>query len=200
MVLSGDNNPVSVALGITSPSPVPQFAFKDTTSGFQPTVAKADKDKQMHAAKRITPAVQTAVSQLIQTGYVDPNTWGDSAAIADLFTDAAKGQIEPNVDTLTLGADASETYESLDPTPGRLKVVALTDGKSNATRAMAEYRFNGKAILKDGTVAKIAVNGTLFLVPDGDTWKIEAFDVNREVKPVTPKTSASAPSSPSESA
>ena len=80
----------------------------------------------------------------------------------------------------------------------RVKVVALTDGNANATRAMADFDFTGKATLDDGTYAKVTVTGTLFLVPEGDTWKIESFHVRREIEPKAPKASAS--TSPSGSA
>jgi hypothetical protein len=193
LFLSGGNNPVSDALGITSPSPVPEFTFnhKHVTSGFEATVAKVNKEKQQHAAKQITPAVQAAVTQLLQTGYVDPDTWGDAGAIDDLFTGTAKDQVEPNVDTLTLGTAAADTYESFDPSnANRLKVVAMTDGNAAAIRSMATFEFTGKANQSDGNVAKVTVTGTLFFVPEGNDWKIEAFSVQREIKPMQPKSSA----------
>jgi hypothetical protein len=195
----GNNNPIAVIIGDTQPPP-PTFAFKNVASGYEATVAKVDKKKQMKAGKAIAPDVQAVVTDLLQTGYVDPDSWGDVGAIEDFFTGSASDQVEPNIDTLTLGTDAGETYESLSPTTSRLKVVALTDGDANATRAMADFDFGGKATLTDGTSAKVTVTGTLFLVPDGDTWKIEAFDVRREIKPKKPKASASASTSPSETA
>jgi hypothetical protein len=191
-ILSKDNPITSIIPGVES-SPVPEFAFnhKHVTSGFEATVAKVNKDKQQHAAKQVTPAVQAAVTQLLQTGYVDPDTWGDAGAIDDLFTGTAKDQVEPNVDTLTLGTAAADTYESFDPSnANRLKVVAMTDGNAAAIRSMATFEFTGKANQSDGTVAKVTVTGTLFFVPEGNDWRIEAFSVQREIKPMTPKSSA----------
>jgi hypothetical protein len=191
LLLSGGNNPVSTALGISSSPPPPTFTFKNVTSGFEGTVAKVDKKKQLNAAKAITKPVEGVVTQYLQAGYVDPDTWGDAGAIDDLFTGTAKDQVDPNVDTLTLGPNASDTYESFDPSTGNhLKVVALTDGNANAIRAMATFDFTGKANQSDGGLAKVTVTGTLFLVPDGNDWKIEAFDVRREIQPVKPKSSA----------
>ena len=195
----GGDSPIAAIIGDTTPPPE-TFVFKNVASGYQATVAKVDKKKQMKTAKAITPDVQAVITELLQTGYVDPDTWGDAGAIEDLFTGPAVDQVEPHVDTLTLGTDAADTYESLNPNASRLKVVALTDGDANATRAMADFDFSAKATLDDGTLAKVTVTGILFFVPDGDTWKIEAFDVRREIEPKKPKASASASTSPSESA
>jgi hypothetical protein len=200
LLLGGKDNPIAQVITGKSTPPTPTFAFKNVTSGIQPTVAKVDKKKQMKAAVAITPDVQSQVTELVQIGYVDPDTWGDTGAIKDLFVGSAVDQVEPNIDTLTLGTDAGDTYESLNPTSSHIKVVALTDGDANATRAMADFNFSGKATLDDGSSAKVTVTGTLFFVPDGNSWKIEAFDVRREIKPKKAKASATASPSSSESA
>ncbi len=65
---------------------------------------------------------------------------------------------------------------------------------------MAQVSFRGKAANTDGTYTDIEVTGTLFLVPDGNDWKIEAFNLRRSEEPgKAPRASASA-ASPSESA
>jgi hypothetical protein len=190
-LLSGGKDSPLQAILPGSSAPVPTFAFKNVTNGFEGTVAKIDKKKQLEAAKAITKPVEGVVTTYVQTGYVDPGSWGDAGAIDDLFTDTAKGQVEPNVDTLTLGANAGDVYESFNPSKNNhLKVVALTDGTPSAVRAMANFDFTGTAHQSDGGAAKVTVTGTLFLVPDGSDWKIEAFDVRREVKPTKPKSSA----------
>ena len=195
----GNGSPIQALVGDTTAPPA-TFAFKNVSSGYEATVAQVNKKKQEKAGKSITPAVQAVVTDLLQKGYVDPATWGDADAIKDSFAGSAVDQVEPNIDTLTLGTNAGDTYESLNPTSSRLKVVALTDGNAAATRAMADFDFTGKATLSDGTYAKVTVTGTLFLVPDGDTWKIESFHMRREIQPKAPKASASASTSPSGSA
>jgi hypothetical protein len=199
LLFGGKNSPIDVPFIGSSTPPPATFAFKNVQSGFEATVAQVDRKKQEKTAKQITPDVQAQVTALLQTGYVDPDTWGDAGAIKDLFTGSAVDQVEPNVETLTLGTKAGDTYESLNPTASRIKVTALTDGNANAIRAMADFDFTGKATLKDGTFAKVTVSGTLFFVPDGNTWKIESFHVRREIQPKTPKASSSASLSPSES-
>jgi hypothetical protein len=199
VLFGGKDNPVAQLITGSSAPPTATFAFKNVQSGFQATVAQTDRKKQEKTAKQITPDVQAQVTTLLQTGYVDPDTWGDAGAIKDLFTGSAADQVDNNIDTLTLGSNAGDTYESLNPTASRIKVTALTDGNANAIRAMADFDFTGKATLKDGTFAKVTVTGTLFFVPDGNTWKIESFHVRREIQPKTPKASATASASSSES-
>ena len=199
VLFGGKNNPVTSLITGSSSPPVPTFAFKNVQTGFESTVARVDKKKQLKAAKAITPDVQKQVTALLQAGYVDPDTWGDAGAIKDLFTGPAVDQVEGNIDTLTLGSSAGDTYESLNPNASRIKVVGLTDGNANATRAMAEFEFTGKATLKDGTFATVSVTGTLFFVPDGNDWKIESFHVRREITPKKPKASTSASPTSSES-
>jgi hypothetical protein len=201
LIFGGKDSPIQIGpLGGTE-TPVATFAFKKVTTGATGTVANTDKKQQEKVAKQATPDVQAVVTAVLQAGYVDPDSWGDAGAIKDNFTGPAADQVEPNIDTLTLGTNAADVYESVTPTPSRLKVTALTDGGPKVVRAMAEFEFNGKAALKDGTAAKVTVNGTFFLVPDGNTWKIEAFRIEREIKPKQPKASASsATASSSESA
>jgi hypothetical protein len=191
LIFGGKDNPISTAIGVGPDNPPATFAFKKVTTGATGTVANTDKKQQEKVAKQATPDVQAVVTAVLQAGYIDPDSWGDAGAIQDNFTGPAADQVEPNIDTLTLGTNAADVYESVTPTPSRLKVTALTDGGPKVIRAMAEFEFNGKAALKDGTAAKVTVDGTFFLVPDGDTWKIEAFRIEREIKPKQPKASAS---------
>ena len=87
----------------------------------------------------------------------------------------------------------------MQPTTSKIKVTALTDANAAVIRAMAEPWFHAVAANDDGTFTDIMVTGTLFLVKDGNDWKIEAFSLNREMQPgKAPKASTSA--SPSEPA
>ncbi len=99
-----------------------------------------------------------------------------------------------NVNALTIGEHADDTYESLQPLDAKVRVRALIDAHGKSIRAYAEAKFAGLARHKDGTYSKITVSGSFFLVPAGDGWKIEAFRVNRLERP------AKAPASPSSSA
>ena len=190
-----------IGLPFTSSAPPPeQFEFKTVTSKPEATVAHLDKKKLEKAGKHNAPAIQEVVTQLLQTGYVDPETWGDAGKIDDFFTEEAAKQVEPNIDTLSLGKDASDTIESVNPGASKLKVTTLIDGNLDPIRALGEIKFKAKATNTDGSTTKITLTGTFFLVPDGDGWKIEAFDLNREEKQRPAKTPSASGASPSTSA
>jgi hypothetical protein len=199
LLLGGKDSPLDAINPFHSEAPVPTFEFTHVTSGYTATVAGANKDAQNKTSDEVATQVAEPVTSLFQAGYVDPSSWGDAGAIEDLFTDDAQKQIEANIGVLTLGADAGATYASVQPSTSNLRVVTLTDGKGDALRALAEPEFTAIATHKDGTYSKITVTGTLFFVHDGNDWKIEAFSLNRDEKPVEAPPSASPSTSPTES-
>jgi hypothetical protein len=190
-----------IGLPFTSSAPPPeQFEFKTVTPKPEATVAHLDKKKLEKAAKHNVPAIQDVVTEFLQAGYVDPETWGDAGKLDDFFTEEAAKQVEPNIDTLSLGKNASDTIQSVHPLPSKLKVTTLIDGNLDPIRALGEITFKAKATNTDGSTTKITLTGTFFLVPDGDGWKIEAFDLNREEKQHAAKTPSASGASPSTSA
>ena len=198
-LLGGKDSPISISSVLGNDPDVPTFEFTHVTSGYEATVAGANKDAQNKTSDEVATQVAEPVTSLFQAGYVDPSSWGDAGAIEDLFTDDAQKQIEANIGVLTLGADAGNTYTSVQPSTSNLRVVTLTDGKGDALRALAEPEFTAIATHTDGTYSKITVTGTLFFVHDGNDWKIEAFSLNRDEKPVEAPASASPSTSPTES-
>ena len=168
------------------PRPCRPSTFTSTTSAFEATAINVDKKKQSAASKQVTPQIRDVVTELFQNGYVDPSGWGDTGAIEDLFTKDAQAQLEANVDTLTLGTDADAIFSTVQPSKSKLKVTALTDANAGVIRAMAQPWFHAIAANDDGTFTDITVTGTLFLVQDGNDWKIESFSLNREMSPAKP--------------
>jgi hypothetical protein len=188
----GKDSPLSSIIG-PSTLPVATFHFSNVTPKYEALQAHLAKSKLEKAAKHAAPTIEHATTQFLQAGYVDPDGWGDSGSISDFFTDDAKAQVDPNIDTLTLGKSASDQFETFTPNKkgNNIKVTALIDGNLNVTRAAAEFTFKGTAANGDGTTkSKVTVSGTLFFVPDGDTWKIESFHINREEKPVKAKSAS----------
>ena len=199
-LLGGKDSPIATILPGNDDPAVPTFAFTSTTTAFEATAINVDKKKQSAAAKQVMPQIRDTVTALFQNGYVDPSGWGDTGAIEDLFTKDTQSQLEANVDTLTLGTDADTIFSTVTPSKSKLKVTALTDANAGVIRAMAEPWFHAIAANKDGTFTDITVTGTLFLVQDGNDWKIEAFSLNREMAPGEAPSSTSPSTSPSESA
>ena len=179
----GKDSPLADIIGSTPP--VPTFSFKTVVPKYEALATNLDKKKLEKAAKHAAPTIQHVTTQFLQAGYVDPDGWGDAGSINDFFTDDAKQQVDANIDTLTLGKNASDTVDTFTPSKkgNVIKVTSLIDGNLNVIRANAEFTFKGTTANTDGTTSKVTVTGTLFLVPDGNDWKIEAFHIDREEKP-----------------
>ncbi len=168
------------------------FHLKGTT--FVATQLAGDIQAQKDTAKATADAVKKQLDTLFETAYVDPGSWGDTGEIGDLFTDGAKAQLKDDIATITLGDNAGDTYDSVDPGKSSAKVRTLTDPHGGALRSAADITFTGLAKHKDGTYTAITVTGTFFFVKDGDTWRIEGYSLDRKEKPAkapVPKGSSS---------
>lgn len=174
--------------------PVGRVNFHLKGTEFVATQPEGDVQAQKDTAKATADAVKTQLDTLFEKAYVDPGSWGDTGEIGDLFTDGAKGQLKDDIATITLGDNAGDTYDSVDPGKNSAKVRTLTDKDGNALRAAADISFTGLAKHKDGTYSAITVTGTFFFVKDGDTWRIEGYSLDRKEKPAkapVPKGSSS---------
>jgi hypothetical protein len=181
-------------IGTGNEPPVGNVNFHLKGTEFVATQLSGDIQAQKDTAKATADAVKKQLDTLFETAYVDPGSWGDTGEIGDLFTDGAKGQLKDDIATITLGDNAGDTYDSVDPGKSSAKVRTLTDKSGNALRAAADISFTGLAKHKDGTYTAITVTGTFFFVKDGDTWRIEGYSLDRKEKAAkapVPKGSAS---------
>ena len=169
------------------------FKLKDVT--FIPYQLQGDQNAQKETAHAVADQVRLQLDALFEAAYVDPDTWGDTGEIEDLFVGGATDQIAGDASTLTLGENAGDSYDTVDPGKSTLKVNVLTDAKGNAVRASGRLSFTGLATHDDGTYSAITVTGTAIFVRDGDTWKIEAYTLNRSEKPAEAPTPSSSPTS-----
>jgi hypothetical protein len=182
-IFSGESNP-----------PPPDFAFTMKSVSYIPTEEDGNRSAQNKAAHDTADGVKDTLDDLYFTAFVDPDTWGDDGEIDDLFTSDAADQIAANLDALTLGTDAGDTYTYVDPSAGTLIVKVLTNAKGDALQAFAKTTFVATATHTDQSFTKITVTGSFFLTRDGDRWKIESFEVNRAEKATKARATASSPS------
>lgn len=176
-----------------SDRPVPEFAFVLKGTDYEPTEIGGDKAAQQSTAKSTADEVRTTLDTLYSTAYVNPDTWGDTGEIEDLFTKDAQGRLETDVNVLTLGANAGDTYDFVQPLKSQTSVQVLTDAKGGALRAYAKVTFFATTELKDGTFTKIASTGSFFLVSQDGAWMIEGYRVQRGEKAYTPPTPTPTP-------
>ena len=110
----GKDSIITLLIG-QSEAPVPTFSFKTVVPKYEALATNLDKKKLEKAAKHAAPTIQHVTTQFLQAGYVDPDGWGDAGSINDFFTDDAKQQVDANIDTLTLGKNASDTVDTFTP-------------------------------------------------------------------------------------
>jgi len=181
---------------INPPPPPGKVNFQLKNSTFIATQLEGDIQAQKDGAKATAVAVRNQLDVLFDKAYVDPGSWGDTGEIGNLFTDGAKAQLKDDVATITLGANAGGTYDSVDPGKSTMRVRTLTDPHGNALRSAADISFTGLAKHDDGTYTEITVTGTFFFVKDGDTWKIEGYRLDRTEKHAKAPVSRSPTGSP----
>jgi hypothetical protein len=179
--------------GSSEPTGPVQFELQST--GFIPYQPHGDQGAQKDTAHRTGEDIAAQLDHLFETAYVDRGTWGDTGQIDDFFTGGAKGSLENNIQTLTLGENASDAYTSVEPGKSTLGVKVLTGADGTPVRASARLTFKAVAERDDGTSSAITVTGTAIFVKDGDTWKIEAYHLSRSEKPTKASAASTSPTS-----
>ena len=108
------------------------------------------------------------------------------------MTGNAPAEAEANLDALTLGEAAGDTYEFVEPEKSSLTIFVLTDGKDEPVQVIAQVEFAalGRST-RDGTFTDIEQTASYFLALDDDDWRIISFDAIRR------ETAGEAPASPS---
>ncbi len=140
------------------------------------------------------------LDDLYTNAFLDPTNWrdGDYEEIFALFSDEAAPAAREDVETLTLGAAAGDTYDTVTPTRGSLKFEVLFDQDGNPNTVDVVVTFTALGARTDGTYTAIRSTGHFFLT-DEDGWKITAFDVRRADRetqgPASPSPSGSASAS-----
>jgi hypothetical protein len=169
----------------------PQLAFTPRVVAATTTDTKPKK-----VADAIAPVgedVTATITTLFQGAYIDPEVW-DGDDYEDLFNDVMdEGSAEQalgDVDTLTLGTGAGEVYAFVEPGPNKLTVEVLTDGRDQPTQAIAKVTFHATAEHDDGTFTEITTTGSFFLRHEDGSWRIFAYDVDKQEKNRRPPSSA----------
>ena len=131
---------------------------------------------------------------MLRTAYVDPGTWDDPGAVADSFTGGAADSLEADIAVMTLGEDAGDVYESVDPQKGTTRIQVLTGSRGEAIRGSADVSFQGLAEHDDGTYTTLVITGSYLLIKEDGDWRVQSYRVDRSEE------AADAPAGPSASA
>ena len=172
----------------------PQLEFARVKVTVDPTNDTAAKDIDVTG---VGESVEELVTSFYQQVWIDPDVWegGDySGVFDDVMTGNAPAEAEADLDALTLGEAAGDTYESIEPEKSILTILVLTDDEDDPVQVIAQVEFTASAKHDDGTYTDIEQTASYFLAPDDEDWRIISFDaLRREV-------AGEAPASPSASA
>ena len=183
LVLTGKADEVIDRLpGGNDPEPVPEFDFKLSKVQVIVTGEDADQQAMRPAAEETAAEVMPVIDELFTNAFLDPNLWkdGDYAAALELFDEAALESAQTQgLETLTLGANAGETYEAVTPSKGSVRFDVLFDREGQAHTVAAHVRFYATGERTDATYIAIVSHGVLFLEDDGGGWQVTAYDMKR---------------------
>ncbi len=192
MLRGGD---VPIIGGDEEVTPPFDFIVKGATA--VATVSDSDKTALAASADQVAQEITPTIDDLFTNAYLDPSNWkdGDYEEVFATFAPDAVGTAEGSVETLTLGADAGDVFDTVDPGKGKstLRYEVLFDPDGNPETAVVTVIFRATGERKDGTYLAIESEGEFFL-RQIDGWKITAFDVTRddhETQPPSPSASVS---------
>lgn len=180
--------------------PVPAFDFPTPQVGIEVTSEKTKPDSLRTAAEKAAAEIVPVMDQLYTEAFLDPNNWkdGEYDEVWELFDTSALPSAESSIETLTLGVNAGDVYQTVEPEKGKLKVRVLFDENGDVISMVGLVSFEAFGAGKDGTYTNIVSDGQYFLRNEGDGWKIFSFDAKRldsEAAPPKPAPSASASAS-----
>ncbi len=167
--------------------PTPSFAFTLTKS--VPVSIKTAKVQQLAGpTAQAASAVSKTMTDLYTEAFLDPSNWhaGSYDSVWRLFDAGAAAAAQKNVETLTAGAGAGGSYDTIEPFTGTLAVKVLLDQNDQPGTAVAIVRFTADATAKDGTVRALVSSGQFYLHPTPSSWTIYSFEVNRGDHPAAP--------------
>ena len=124
--------------------------------------------------------VKETMDELYFKAFVDQGSWGDYSDAFALFEAKAATRAEADSDVLTLGPTAGDEFEVLNPTSGTITISVLTNAKDAPVTAVAEVEFLADATRTDGGTTEIASTGSFYLRRVDGTWRIFAYDVDRD--------------------
>ena len=126
--------------------------------------------------------VKELFNNYYNSAFIDPAKWGDGAhpELANLFTEEAKPQVGGRLGVLALG-DASKSVARVEPSKQQIdKLTLYFDADPNVALGLATTSFEATATpAQEGAEpVKIVHTGTFWLQPEGDGFRIAAFNAD----------------------
>jgi hypothetical protein len=157
------------------------------------TISRTPRSELNDVAREAGAGVKETMDQLYFRAFVDQGSWGDYEAAFELFDGGAAARAGSDADVLTLGATANDDFAALDEASGTLTVSVLTDAKDAPVSAVAQVEFEATVEAQGGGSATQVVSvGSFFLREVDGTWRIFAYQVDRnDVEAAAPSPSGS---------
>ena len=209
VLLGGDGSTVTTnpSGGGTAVAPeTPDLTFT-TSKPVVETVTLAQRPKGLADAATTASKRAVAVLDTVYTEtFLDPSSWEDGSYddAWSQFTDAAAERAEADTAAMTAGEEAGGLYGTIEPVKATARPRVLVDDAGRPVSVVALVTFTAKGVHDDGSYTLFKSTGQWFLRPQGNAWKVVAFDVRRadseREAPASPDPSSSGDPSPSESA
>jgi hypothetical protein len=171
-----------------SEAPTPTFKFQVaktvpvTTVLLPPDGSPPDAKKSEQAAQPAAANTEKTLHAFYSDAFLVPDNWtNDSYDDAfDAFTTQAQTQAMEQIDVLTAGTTAGDTYSDIQPAKATMKTKVLLDPKGLPYSAVSTVTFTADATLKDGSgTMKLISKGQYVFEKTDDGWQITAFSVRR---------------------
>ena len=178
LLKGGGGNPAGTG---TVTAQTPSFLFKVSDVIAVPTRAGV-KGKQLKAkAKPFAKEVANALDLFYSQAFLDPANWqqGSYDNAWALFDAGASMEARKNIDTLTAGTSAGDTFKTILPVKGVLKAKVLFDNNDKPFSIVAIVHFSASAAGKDGKSFLLQSQGQYVLQKIENRWKVVSFHVQR---------------------
>lgn len=146
------------------------------------SVAAGAKDARSEPATRAAEQVVPVMEQLYSEAFLNPSDWKHNSydTVWSLFDETASREARIDVDVLTAGTTAGDTYDTVTPDSGRLTIKVLLDKRNQAATLVAIVTFTADAKGKDGTTTLVQSSGQYFLRETDDGWIVYSYKVVRD--------------------
>lgn len=172
---------------------IPEFDF---TVGQATAISTTNPE-----SKELAAAAETAADEVVEPmtvlyveAFLDPANWreGTYDEVWTLFEGGAATSAQEDMEILTLGTQAIDAYEKVEPVKGKLSFRVLLDDEDNPATIVVVVRFVANAEVEGGDVIAIVSTGQYFLRDTGDGWKVYSYDVVRDDHAKAPSSEPSA--------
>lgn len=181
-LLFGESGGTTTASGGTEvAADTPPFDFRVAKARVVPVSADQKGKKLLDAATSASEEASAVMDTIYTECFLDPSSWDDASydEAWTQFTQDAAEQAQAAADTLTAGATAGDSYDTIEPVSGTVKPEVLVDEEGQPLSVVASVSFSAQGAHQDGSYTLFKSTGQFFLRKVGDTWKVVAFQVRR---------------------